>query len=337
MSMENFINSGISRMESAKAIDAKGYLSNANDTLKYAGHYMLEVLNGAHAGSSHLQKSGTITLGSSADNDLVLYASRIAPNHVELALQSGLNSKILVKPVDAPVTLEDGSIVEVGQQAEVATGEVITFGDTEICLTRIADPKSFVKPGIRIFAFICLIAMIPLVFSIASGFVGTVAEAGSRVASTVTSTVVRTSDQLLGKVSTSTEQNHNEAFAWTVRVKLEDLQLNHKLRTVKTADGSIRVSGNISDKELPRWTSFLQWYDSTSNFPPLIRDVSRDNVSTDLPQIKSVWLDDNPSVFFKDGTVGNIGSSIKAGWKIVSIDETNVMIERDGSVISLTY
>lgn len=335
--MENFINSGISRMESAKAIDAKGYLSNANDTLKYAGHYMLEVLNGAHAGSSHLQKSGTITLGSSADNDLVLYASRIAPNHVELALQSGLNSKILVKPVDAPVTLEDGSIVEVGQQAEVATGEVITFGDTEICLTRIADPKSFVKPGIRIFAFICLIAMIPLVFSIASGFVGTVAEAGSRVASTVTSTVVRTSDQLLGKVSTSTEQNHNEAFAWTVRVKLEDLQLNHKLRTVKTADGSIRVSGNISDKELPRWTSFLQWYDSTSNFPPLIRDVSRDNVSTDLPQIKSVWLDDNPSVFFKDGTVGNIGSSIKAGWKIVSIDETNVMIERDGSVISLTY
>jgi hypothetical protein len=337
MSMENFINSGISRMESAKAIDAKGYLSNANDTLKYAGHYMLEVLNGAHAGSSHLQKSGTITLGSSADNDLVLYASRIAPNHVELALQSGLNSKILVKPVDAPVTLEDGSIVEVGQQAEVATGEVITFGDTEICLTRIADPKSFVKPGIRIFAFICLIAMIPLVFSIASGFVGTVAEAGSRVASTVTSTVVRTSDQLLGKVSTSTEQNHNEAFAWTVRVKLEDLQLNHKLRTVKTADGSIRVSGNISDKELPRWTSFLQWYDSTSSFPPLIRDVSRDNVSTDLPQIKSVWLDDNPSVFFKDGTVGNIGSSIKAGWKIVSIDETNVMIERDGSVISLTY
>jgi hypothetical protein len=337
MSMENFINSGISRMESAKAIDAKGYLSNANDTLKYAGHYMLEVLNGAHAGSSHLQKSGTITLGSSANNDLVLYASRIAPNHVELALQSGLNSKILVKPVDAPVTLEDGSIVEVGQQAEVATGEVITFGDTEICLTRIADPKSFVKPGIRIFAFICLIAMIPLVFSIASGFVGTVAEAGSRVASTVTSTVVRTSDQLLGKVSTSTEQNHNEAFAWTVRVKLEDLQLNHKLRTVKTADGSIRVSGNISDKELPRWTSFLQWYDSTSNFPPLIRDVSRDNVSTDLPQIKSVWLDDNPSVFFKDGTVGNIGSSIKAGWKIVSIDETNVMIERDGSVISLTY
>lgn len=337
MSVNNLIENGISRIHAADTNHAKAYLSSANDTLKHAGHYRLEVLNGAHAGSEHIQKSGSISVGSSSDNDVILFTSNAHPTHFEVKLASGIVSKLRVKPIDAPVTLEDGSIVEVGQEAEIDTDEVISFADTEISISRIADPKSFVKPAIRVMALLCVLAMIPLVYGIAAGFLGTVAEAGSRVVSSVQHGIEKTSSSILGKVSTSSTQDHDQAFAWTVRVKLEDLQLNHKLRVSPTADGSIRVFGNISDKELPRWTSFLQWYDTTSNFPPLIRDVSRANVNTNLPQIKSVWLDDNPSVFFKDGTVGNVGSSLKAGWKIVGIDDVSVMIERDGAIISLTY
>jgi len=337
MSVNNIINTGITKLSTADANHAKAYISNANDTLKHAGHYMLEVLNGAHAGSTYVQKNGTISVGSAADNDVILFGSHALPNHFEITLQSGLASRLLVKPIDGPITLEDGSIVEVGQQADISTEEIIEFNDTEIMLTRIADPKSFVKPAIRVVAFLCALAMIPLIYGVAAGFLGTVAEAGSRVASTMQHGIERTSSKLLGTVSTAPAKNHDEAFAWTVRVKLEDLQLNHKLRASSTADGSIRVYGNVSDKELPRWTSFLQWYDTTSNFPPLIRDVSRAKAGTNLPQIKSVWLDDNPSVFFKDGTVGSVGSNIKAGWKIVDITDANVMIERDGAIISLTY
>lgn len=337
MSVNRIIDTGLSKIQGADANHAKAYLSNANDTLKHAGLYMLEVLTGAHAGSTHVQKNGSISVGSSAENDVVLFASNAYPNHFEVKLTSGLVSKLTVKPLDAPVTLEDGSIVEIGQEAEISTDEVISLGDTEITISRIADPKTFVKPAIRVIAFVCVLAMIPIVYGIAAGFLGTVAEAGSRVVSSVQHGIERTSSSIIGTVATSPTRDHDQAFAWTVRVKLEDLQLNHKLRVSPTADGSIRVFGNISDKELPRWTNFLQWYDTTSNFPPLIRDVSRANVGTNLPQIKSVWLDDNPSVFFKDGTVGNVGSSLKAGWKIVSIDDASVMIERDGAIISLTY
>lgn len=337
MSVNNLIDTGISKISAADANHAKAYLSNANDTLRHAGHYMLEVLNGAHAGSTHIQKNGSISVGSSSENDVILFASNAYPNHFEIKLTSGLVSKLQVKPIDAPVTLEDGSIVEVGQEAEIDTDEIISFTDTQITISRIADPKSFVKPAMRVIAVVCVLAMIPLVYGIAAGFLGTVAEAGSRVVSSVQHGIEKTSSTILGNIATAPRQDHDQAFAWTVRVKLEDLQLNHKLRVSPTADGSIRVYGNVSDKELPRWTSFLQWYDTTSNFPPLIRDVSRANVGTNLPQIKSVWLDDNPSVFFKDGTVGNVGSSVKAGWKIVSIDDASVMIERDGAIISLTY
>ncbi len=337
MSMNNFINSGITKINATDAHGAKAYLSNANETIKHAGHYMVEVLDGVHSGSTYIQKNGTLSIGNSRENDVILFGAKIAPQHLELTLKSGVFSQLQVTPIDAPVTLEDGSIVEVGQQANIATDEEISFGDTTIVVKRIADPKSFIKPGMRALAFICVIAMIPIIYSIAAGFLGTVAEAGSRVASSVQYGIEKTSSKIMGTVSTAPSPSHDKAFAWTVRVKLEDLQLNHKLRVTPTSDGSIRVSGNVSDKELPRWTSFLQWYDTTSNFPPLIRDVSRAKMGTDLPQIKSVWLDDNPSVFFKDGIVGNVGSSIKGGWKIVDITDASVMIERDGSIISLTY
>ncbi len=337
MSVNNFINTGISKINSADATHAKAYLSNANDTFKHAGHYMLEVLDGVHAGSTYIQKTGTMTVGNSRENEVILFGANIAPRHFEITLHSGLFSQLQIRPLDAPVTLEDGSIVEVGQHANISTDETVTFGDTEIIISRIADPKSFIKPGIRAMAFICLLAMIPIIYGMAAGFLGTVAEAGSRMASTMQYGIERTSSKLLGTVSSASSQSIDEAFAWTVRVKLEDLKLNHKLRASPTADGSIRVYGNVSDAELPRWTSFLQWYDSTSNFPPLIRDVSRAKIGSNIPQIKSVWLDDNPSVFFKDGIVGSIGSNIKDGWKIVDINDASVMIERDGAVISLTY
>lgn len=341
MSMDNMINTGKTHLASVQSDEAKAYISSAKDTFKNAGHYMIEVTGGVHAGSSHIQKSGSIVVGSSASSDIVLFGSKAADEHFEITLKPGILSSIQIKPLEASVTLEDGSVVEIGQVAEISSDEVIAFADVEISVSRIADPKSFMKPGIRILAVICVLAMIPIVYSVASGFLGTVAEAGSRIASTVHYGIERTSNQIINKVSTATEGSdsidHSKAFAWSVRVKLEDLQLNHKLRAEKTADNSIRVYGSISNKELPRWTNFLQWYDTKTNFPPLIRDVSRTDVDVNVPKIKSVWLDDNPSVFFKDGTVGSIGSNIKGGWKIVDITNASVMLERNGSVISLTY
>lgn len=337
MSVNHIISNGITKINTADARNAKAYLSNANKTFKNAGHYMLEVLDGVHAGSTYIQKSGSLKIGTSQDNDVILFGANIAHQHFEITLKSGMFSQLQITPLDAFVTLEDGSIVEVGQYAQISTDEEIRFGDTTIAITRIADPKSFIKPAIRTLAFVCAIAMIPIIYGIAANFMGTVAEAGSRMANSVHYGIEKTSSKILGTVSNASNQPHDEAFAWTVRVKLEDLKLNHKLRALPTTDGSIRVFGNISDAELPRWTSFLQWYDTTSNFPPLIRDVSRAEMGTDLPQIKSVWLDNNPSVFFKDGIVGNVGSSIKGGWKIVDITDASVMIERDGAIISLTY
>jgi len=315
-------------------------LHDAGETLRTAGHYMIEITDGVHAGASITQKTGTVTIGSSKDNDLVLFGSNIADKHLEITLPAGLMGKPVITPLEGTVNFEDGSTVEIGQYAEIHMDELIAFGDAKIILNRIADPKKFVKPGLRLMAFLCVMLMLPIIYNMFSGAVVGIADAGSRVVGSLSHTIDQTSKRYLGTsagLSSGGTNEINEAFAWTVRTKLEDLKLNHRLRAASTPDGSVRVYGSVSDKELPRWTSFLQWYDTTSGFPPLIRDVNRSDIDQNLPLIKSVWLDAKPTVFFKDGSVGGIGANIKDGWKIVDITNASVSIERDGAIISLTY
>ena len=91
------------------------------------------------------------------------------------------------------------------------------------------------------------------------------------------------------------------------------------------------------DDEVESWNAFLRWYDTKTGFPSLIRDVRRTDIETDLPKIKSVWLDTQPTVFFRDGTTAYIGSRLRGGWTVNAIDGNGVVIERDGATISLTY
>ena len=243
---------------------------------------------------------------------------------------------ITVTPLSDAVWLDDGSMVEVGQFAEIASGDVFTIGDVEILVKRFGDAKAAGKLGLKVFAVLCLLAMLPLIYGLVSSLAVGVASASSSAISAIQSGINNQTDRILGTDPVS-EKGQLDAFAWTARTKLEDLKLNHRIRVSATATDSLRASGNISDNELGRWTNFLQWYDSNPAFPPLIRDVNRVDLNDGLPKISSVWLDTNPSVVFGDGSIAGVGDQITDGWEIISIDANAVTVGRDGSVISLTY
>lgn len=306
------------------------------ETVRNAGKFEVEVVAGAHSGAKLSLEPGIITIGSGKNNTIVLFADTLAEHHVEIELPSKVFKGFRVTPLEKAISLEDGSFVEIGQYAEISSGETITLGDAEVSITRIADPSSFVKPGLRIFAFVCLLAMVPLIYGLVSGMAVSVADASSQALNVIQTGISKQRDKYLG-ASMDTTKGQLEAFSWTARTKLEDLKLNHRLRVNPTSTGSLRVYGNISDQELDRWTGFLQWYDSNPGFPPLIRDVNRSDVDRDLPQINSVWMDDQPTVVFSDGTIAAVGSQLKDGWKLVSISDRNVTLERDGAYVSLTY
>ena len=144
-------------------------------------------------------------------------------------------------------------------------------------------------------------------------------------------------DDTRNSTRTTVSSQYTEAYTWAVRSKLEDLNLHHRLRAISGTDGAINVIGQISSKEEKRWNSFREWYQARTGYPVLKDDVRVSEAARDLPEIKSVWLDQSPTVFFQDGSKGGIGERIADGWTIVYIDRTAVLIERDGATITLAY
>lgn len=128
-----------------------------------------------------------------------------------------------------------------------------------------------------------------------------------------------------------------DAFVWTAKLKLEDLKLNHRLQVSVGEASELVVKGNISKEETQNWQTFLSWYESKDGFPNLQHSVETTATSGNIPELKSVWFDTNPTAYFTDGRSGNIGTLFEDGWKIVSIEAWAVFVERDGNTIMLNY
>ncbi|MEL7430521.1 MAG: hypothetical protein AAFN43_11040, partial [Pseudomonadota bacterium] len=272
----------------------------------------------------------------SKDNDIVLFADSVAPRHAELDLPSSSIRDLVLTPLEDAVSLDDGGIIDVGQYVDLSSGESFFLGETEIGIHRFGDARAAGKLGLKVFAVVCILAMVPIAYGLVSNLAVGVAGASSNAFSALQSGITDQTARFMGPDPT-TERGRLDAFAWTARTKLEDLKLNHRIRVAPTATGSLRASGNVADSELGRWTNFLQWYDSNPGFPTLIRDVNRVDLNDGLPRISSVWLDGKPSVVFSDGAVANVGDQIADGWQVIAIETGAVTLGREGSVISLTY
>jgi len=128
-----------------------------------------------------------------------------------------------------------------------------------------------------------------------------------------------------------------DAFIWTAKLKLEDLKLNHRLKINSDDSSSMKIDGDISQQEVERWQEFLNWYDGKEGFPVLSHSINVSTIEGNIPELKSVWFNNRPTVYFTDGRFGTIGTIFDDGWKIVSIEAWAVFIERDGALITLSY
>lgn len=133
------------------------------------------------------------------------------------------------------------------------------------------------------------------------------------------------------------DMEYLNAFAWTARLKLEDLKLNHRLKIAVTSKEGLVIEGKISTEEISNWKSFLSWYEEKPEFPQLIHNVTSDAKTGNIPTLESVWFDKNPTAYFSDGSFGNEGSILTDGWQIVDIESWAVFIRRKGTTITLPY
>ncbi|MEO0327239.1 MAG: hypothetical protein AAF217_01445 [Pseudomonadota bacterium] len=139
------------------------------------------------------------------------------------------------------------------------------------------------------------------------------------------------------EVSILTSEQLLEAYAWTTRAKVEELNLKRFLKIQIAEDKSLIVWGKLTETASKRYVTFKTWYASKSDFPILREQVEVVEESDLFPQIRSVWLGSVPKVHFDNGEVAQVGSEIGDGWEVVEIDQLAVKLKRNGKTMSLTY
>ncbi|MEZ5792450.1 MAG: FHA domain-containing protein [Nitratireductor sp.] len=312
----------------------------ANKGLREAlDQYRLIVTGGNHAGASVTRASGTVKLGRNATNDIVLFADALEPEHFRLELPSKVGGKIVLHAIQGSVTVNGNRLVQVGEFADIKSGSLLSAGNCEVKVERIADPVHFAVPALRGgLAVLALIAAF-VVWNLVSAMWTIIPAGAEGIIKSVSAPVSREFRGALESTGLTSRKTATavEPFAWTVRAKLEESGLSRKLRVVGSEDGTLRISGTISDRDSGPWNEFLRWYDGQTEFPQLIREVSRGEDKNDFPPLQSVWLGDRPTAYFQDGTVAGIGATIPGDWVIADISGGVVVLERDGSQIRLTY
>ncbi|MGI9350883.1 MAG: SctD/MshK family protein [Rhizobiaceae bacterium] len=144
-------------------------------------------------------------------------------------------------------------------------------------------------------------------------------------------------EQQDGSAGLITRKDYLESFAWAARIKLEDFSLQHSLTVTATNNGGLLVNGMVFQEHTDRYEHFKQWYLGRENFPPLQEDIQFVAAPTPVPELKSVWFGETAIAFFNDGSSGSIGETIGNGWKILKIEETGIVLEQDGSIVSMEY
>lgn len=317
----------------AREIANKG-LRNALD------QFRISVVGGNHAGASIQRPSGKLKVGRSAANDLVLFADDIEQEHFRLELPSQLSGKIVLHAIQGAVEVNGSHLVQVGEFVEIRNGARIVAGNSEIRIARLADPGNFVVPAVRAGIVVVALGAALVAWNLVSSLAELVPASAQSLYDSISQPVsreLRGAMKSAGIPTTGKSAATVEPYVWTARAKLEETGLANKLRVSASADGSLQISGTVSEADSAAWNSFLRWYDGNPDFPQLIREVSRGEDKNDFPPLQSVWFGKEPTAFFKDGTIAGIGARIPGDWVVAEISKDSVILERDGSRIMLTF
>ncbi len=294
------------------------------------------VTGGAHRGASVINSSGAITIGKAESGDIVLFGDDVEPVHFRIKVEPGLFSKLVVHAMEGPVEIKGRTIVEVGEYTQIPAGAEIIAGTAALKVERVADPSNLAVPALRAGIVVLAFSTAWVGWSLITTIISIVPGSASAIVESVSAPVSRQIGAALGTPAAK-EAASTEAYAWQARAKIEDLGLNRGLRVMAGPPEMLRVTGTINEAQAPSWNEFLRWYDSNPGFPKLVRDVARSEADTDLPALQSVWLEGEPTVYFKSGVSGKVGDVVPGEWRITAITAASVTVERDGSSVALTF
>ncbi|PHP66475.1 hypothetical protein CSC94_14450 [Zhengella mangrovi] len=314
----------------------------SSDWRNVLGQCSLEVTGGAHAGASTMVVPGGTTVGTSPANDVILAGDEMAARHFRLEVDANPLKGVVLHALDGSCLLARGERLEMGEYCTLTSGDVFQAGSASFRLTRAVEGRDLAVPAIKAGVIVLVGAIIGLSWSLIGDLSAAVRQGSSLLAPVQASVeppaVEDSPTSSLVPAKGAPEPGRNlEPYVWTIRARLEDLSLQTGLRVAANEDGTLKVYGQISDRQVPLWNEFLRWYDGQAGYPQLVREVRHGGQNDELPRLQSVWLGNDPSADFAGGITARIGDIMPGDWKIVAIQDRRVVLERDGSRTVLTY
>ena len=302
------------------------------DTLRKPLALNIDVLSGVHSGVSQRIESGEILIGSGADCDVILFADPLAERHLSIAPKSVLGSTVVIKALDGRVTLDNGTTLEPGQWAEGRMPLDLSVEGTHVTVSRTINPHEFARPALAVATALALIVLGPNLVNTAFSSASWSSSDFRVVARNANPGVERPNDIITNASSIS----ETEDAAIGLRTRIRDAGLGHMIDVVPGRDGTILVSGEIGPGNASEWRGILRWYDGVPGAPSLLNGVRR-GVAPEMPSIASAWLLGDKHITLSTGERLREGDRVKGGWTVKSIAEDGVILNRNGSDVTLTF
>lgn len=306
----------------AQAKPASGVQDSiAQAGLALSGGLALVVEKGMHAGASATNRSGTITIGSALDNDVVLISDSLVPNHARISVSDAWRGKLRIEARGGPVRITDGRIIELGRHADVAMPAVFQAGGAEFRASSLHDLGQARKFALPVAALALLALLLP---SFAGIFTG----------------LFRSPEQVIAQQTLQPPTlSPDEAERWVERMRgrLRETGLAGQVTVERGGPGAIVAGGTIDPASVDRWRDVLKWFDGQSGAPLLVNNVTRSDTPTQMPSFRAVWLDAKPQVVLLNGQTAGVGDTITGGWKIEAIEQAGILLSRDGRTARVAF
>ena len=298
--------------------------------------YIIQVSGRDGSRALKFGEPGPVSIGADSSNDIVLAGAGIEGLHLQLVIPKYPTDGIRVLPKAEPVEIVGFGLLEKGQFADVIPGTVIRIDDLELRISNASSQKKSDRWFARTLAAACVALIVALTWS---WYVGLVSDDDGFQTALLENADMASQKSDIGAGSEPGEFDPErlEALAWTVRTQLEDLGIGDRVSVIPNLNGELKVIGKLTDRDEPAWNSFLQWYATRTGYPQLLQNIELTNAPDDVPELNSIWLDDKPSVIFRSGSIGQVGSEIENGWIVVSISRSAVVLTRDGEYVTLTF
>lgn len=299
---------------------------------------VLEVVSGFHAGAQLEVDENVDTIGSGAESMIVLKDEGIAPLHARIVPRGG---KVDLEAIGGDIGLPGGEVIHEGYGRRWTLPVELTLGGAQVRLRnteRQSRQSTFFSTGPALVAVVLVSTVVALAANSLSQ-AGAAPETSVALAGLSGSAATQPTGEIadVNPAAPAAQAMSAGDALEQLRARLADAGID----TVSLAerDGRVVASGTLTKNQSQSWTEIQSWFDQVSgNHVPLASDVSIDSMpSTPRLAMQAIWYGERPYVIAADGARYYEGAFLEGGWTIESIDETALVLTKDGASFALRY